>query len=183
MRVIAGAAKGRKLASPPSATRPLTAKAKEALFSSLGDVVRNASILDLYAGSGSIGLEAMSRGAERAVFVERDRKAFETLRRNIAAVGLGGEAVRRDVATFLTATLTATSNRFDVVFVDPPYAASAAEIDGVLALVGNLMVPGGIIVVHRRTGSPAPVLDFHGSMSERRYGDSQLYTILVEAER
>ena len=101
MRIIAGEAKGRRLAAPRSGTRPFTGRAKEAVFSSLARFVPNADVLDLFAGSGSLGLEALSRGAASAVFVERDRSAAAVLSANVASVDLGGTVVTVDVDRFL----------------------------------------------------------------------------------
>ncbi|MDH3194020.1 MAG: RsmD family RNA methyltransferase, partial [Acidimicrobiia bacterium] len=98
MRIIAGEAKGRRLKAPKDhGTRPMQDRIKEAVFSSLGSAVVGANVLDLYAGTGSMGLEALSRGASRAVFVERDRKALTVLRDNCAAVDLGGDVIAGDV--------------------------------------------------------------------------------------
>ena len=129
MRIIAGAAKGRKIVGPKgSGTRPMTDRAWEALFSSLGLKVSGARVLDLYAGSGSLGLESLSRGAASAVFVERGREALDALRRNVARLGLGGEVRREDVEGYLDRCRT----RFDLVFVDPPYSLSLASVEEVL---------------------------------------------------
>ncbi len=173
MRVIAGAAKGRKLAGPKGgATRPMTDRAREALFSSLGAGVAGAEVVDLYAGTGSLGLEALSRGAASAVFVERDRKALGALRRNVEAVGLGGEVVAGDVAAFLEGE----AGPFRLAFVDPPYAVSLASLADVLRLLDHSLAPGATIVVHRRAGQPDP--EAPGSWlvaGERRYGDTVLF--------
>ncbi|MGH8912116.1 MAG: RsmD family RNA methyltransferase, partial [Acidimicrobiia bacterium] len=94
MRIITGAAKGRRLAAPNTdRTRPATDRVREALFSAVGAWVEDADVLDLYAGSGSYGLEALSRGAESATFVEKGRQAIDALRANVASVGLGGTIV------------------------------------------------------------------------------------------
>lgn len=171
MRIIAGRAKGRRLRTPRHGTRPLTARAREALFSSLGDRVTGASVLDLYAGSGSLGLEALSRGAATAVFVERGREAIHLLRENVAAVALGGRVVARDVSTFLAAD----GGIYDVAFVDPPYADPPGDVDAVLAVLSGRISPGGTVVVHRRTGDPAPAVEFPSDARRRRYGDATLY--------
>ncbi len=173
MRVIAGAAKGRRLAGPKGhATRPMTDRAREALFSSLGTGVAGAEVVDLYAGTGSLGLEALSRGAASATFVERDRGALAALRRNVEAVGLGGKVVARDVAAFLEGEC----GPYAIAFVDPPYAVSLASLADVLRLLDHRLAPGATIVVHRRAGQPAPESPpSWGRAAERRYGDSVLY--------
>ena len=117
MRVIAGDFKGRRLHTPRGTrTRPTADRVREALFSMLGDV-SGARVLDLYAGSGALGIEALSRGAESAVFVERDEPALAALRRNLEAVGADAEVRRRDVLGFLAHP----EGTYDLVFCDPPY--------------------------------------------------------------
>jgi 16S rRNA (guanine966-N2)-methyltransferase len=170
MRIIAGVAKGRRLHSPGAATRPMMDRAREALFSSLGARVVGAAVLDLYAGSGSLGLEALSRGASRAVFVERQRGALRALDRNIVAVGLGGEVVASDVEDYLHRA----EDRFDLVFVDPPYALSLASSEQVLGLVVPRLSGGGLVVVHRRAGSGVPEVAGLIAGGHRRYGDTEI---------
>jgi 16S rRNA (guanine966-N2)-methyltransferase len=119
MRVIAGKAKGRKLqAVPGPGTRPMTDRAKSALFSILGDDVRDASFLDLFAGTGQVGIEALSRGAARAVFVELHHAALRVIHNNLATTGLAAraEVVRDDVFRHLTVP----SQPFDYVYIAPP---------------------------------------------------------------
>ena len=117
MRVIAGEFKGRRLhTARGTLTRPTADRVREALFSMLGDV-GGAEVLDLYAGSGALGIEALSRGAESAVFVERDRQALTALRRNLDAVGVDAVVRSEDVLRFLGRP----NGRFDLVFCDPPY--------------------------------------------------------------
>jgi len=122
VRVVAGEFKGRRLYAPRgSRTRPTADRVREALFSMLGDV-SGARVLDLYAGSGALGIEALSRGAESAVFVERDAKALDALRRNLDATGARGAVRREDVARFLSRP----EGTFDLVFADPPYDDASA---------------------------------------------------------
>jgi 16S rRNA (guanine966-N2)-methyltransferase len=173
MRVIAGEAKGRRLKSPPGTdTRPLTGRVKEALFSSLGSAVVDAGILDLYAGTGSIGLEALSRGAASCVFVERDPAATAALRANIDAVGLGGTAVSRSVDQFLETP----GGPYDLVFVDPPYALALASVEAVLERLVPHLAAGAVVVLHRRAGGEPPLVPVTLEPSDRRrYGDSELW--------
>lgn len=171
MRIIAGAAKGRSLDSPGEATRPLTGRAREAIFSILGATVQGTEVLDLYAGSGSLGLEALSRGAASAVFVERDRKTLDALHNNVAAVDLGGRIEPMSVAAFLEG---ATAS-FDLVFVDPPYALDDAAVDTVLAAVERRLGERGTVVVHRRAGGRQPQSDNLRLIDRRRYGDDELW--------
>ncbi len=121
MRVIAGEAKGKRLQAPRGATtRPASDRLRESIFGTLGDRCVDANVLDLFAGSGSMGIEALSRGAARATFVERDAAAVTAIRRNLDATGFAGRSriARGDVASFLRVT----TDRFDLVFCDPPYA-------------------------------------------------------------
>ena len=168
MRIIAGAAKGRKLDAPKSGTRPMTGRARESIFSVLSKRVRDARILDLYAGSGSLGLEAISRGAAEVVFVERGRQAAATLERNIDRVGLGGRVRRSNVMQFLRAETA----RYDVVFVDPPYADDDQEVRRVLELIEPVLDLDGIVVLHRQLRSDVQPPEFLHTVDERRYGDA-----------
>jgi 16S rRNA (guanine966-N2)-methyltransferase len=127
VRVVAGEFRGRRLAAPRGArTRPTADRVREALFSMLGDV-SGARVLDLYAGSGALGIEALSRGAESAVFVERDPRAVAAIERNLESLGLEQEVVRQDAVRFLGRT----EGMFDLVFCDPPYD-SASRLAGPL---------------------------------------------------
>ena len=154
-------------------------RVREAVFSSLGALVPNASVLDLYAGSGSIGLEALSRGAAGVIFVERDRKALASLRDNIEAVGLGGEIVGGDVLSFLETS----SARFDLVFIDPPYDRPLASVEEVLGLVKTRLRAGGVVVVHRRAESGIPEVPGLGMVDCRRYGDTEITRFEMEEDR
>ncbi len=171
MRIIAGEAKGRRLAAPKAGTRPFTGRAKEAVFSSLHALVEDAAVLDLFAGSGSLGLEALSRGANSAVFVEQDRSAAAVLAANVDAVGLGGDVVRRDVTAFLQRD----RGDYDLVFVDPPYAFEDRGVQRVLNLVANRIADHGVVVLHRRFGGTAPESDNLRCTDRRRYGDSEIW--------
>ena len=126
MRVVAGSRRGRRLAAPDGHdTRPTSDRVREAVFNALGslDAVEGASVLDLFAGSGALGIEALSRGAERATFVERDRRALRALRANLDATDLDGvaEVVAGDADRFLDDALAA-GRWFDLALLDPPYA-------------------------------------------------------------
>ena len=130
-RIIAGTVGGRRIAVPPSGTRPTSDRVREALFSALqaGPGLAGASVLDLCAGSGALGIEALSRGAAHALFVESDRRAAGTLRANLADLGLAGVAELR-VATAGAVLAGPAPRAFDVVLIDPPYAVPNAEIAG-----------------------------------------------------
>lgn len=173
MRIIAGEARGRRLHSPRGmTTRPMMDRAREALFSSLAPLIPDSAVLDLYAGSGSLGLEALSRGAASAVFVEQGKAALDALRRNVAMIGLGGLVVASDVKRFLENS----RDQFDLVFVDPPYAVELASVSEILELIAERVPPGGTVVLHRPDGEdppdePANLL----SVDERRYGGTRLW--------
>jgi 16S rRNA (guanine966-N2)-methyltransferase len=155
----------------------MTGKAREALFSSLGRRVSDARVLDLFAGSGSLGLEALSRGARSAVFVEKDRQALIALGRNVATINLGGEVIGGDVGRYLD---RCTSD-FDLVFVDPPYALSLAFVQEVLSKLEPLLDANASVVVHRRVGEKPPAGPSGMTLvGEREYGDSRLWTYRKE---
>lgn len=177
MRIIAGIAKGRRLIGPEGhGTRPMTDRVREALFSSLGETVVGADVLDLFAGSGSIGLEALSRGAASVVFVEHGRAALRALRRNIEHVGLGGEIVAMDVERYLDTN----EKMIDLAFVDPPYALSLASVESVLKKLIPRLCAGADVVVHRRAGTEEPGVDELALIDRRRYGDTVLWRLRKE---
>ena len=165
MRIVAGTHGGRRLAAPRgTATRPTSDRVREALFSILGARVAGARVLDLFAGTGALGLEALSRGAAAATFVDRDVAA---VRANLEALGLPGEVHRGDALKFLrSATCT-----YDLVFLDPPYR-EAARLAGELAdTLPAVLAPGALVVSESDRRAP---LDLPGleTLDERRYGDT-----------
>ncbi len=177
MRIIAGAAKGRRLRSIGGDTRPMTDRVREAVFSSLGDRVVGAVVADLFAGTGSIGLEALSRGAAAVTFVERSRRALGVLRSNVDAVGLGGSVIAGDVELWLGES----SGVLDLVFVDPPYALSLPSVESILGRLAARMAEGGIVVLHRRVGTSPAEAPAGMEIADRRcYGDSEISRIVKE---
>jgi 16S rRNA (guanine966-N2)-methyltransferase len=178
LRVIAGSAGGRKLVAPKSGARPTTDRVKEALFSSLGDeLVHDATVLDLYAGSGALAIEALSRGAGTAVLVDRDAAAAAAIRANLETTGFAAVAeVRRvEVARFVTSRIQ--DGPFDLVFLDPPYDVPSEEVAAVLAALAatGAVTSGGTVVVERPTsGVPVPLPAGWGIERERAYGDTLL---------
>ena len=175
-RIVAGAAGGRRLVVPSSA-RPTTDRVREALFNVLAARLDfdGARVLDLYAGSGALGLEALSRGAASVLFVESDRRAADVIARNITTVGMPGTSVRRvPVATVLA---THPEAPMDLVLADPPYDVTAGAVEAVLdSLQSRGWVTGGSIVVVERPVSSA-LLNWPAGWTvwpDRRYGDTRL---------
>jgi 16S rRNA (guanine966-N2)-methyltransferase len=168
MRVVAGAFKGRRLQAPRGRrTRPTSDKVREAVFSLLGDV-SGARVLDLYAGSGALGIEALSRGAAAATFVERDSRALASLRRNLEAVGADAQVVRRDVVRFLTADV----GPFDLVFVDPPYDSAVGLAEPLSERLPAVLTREARIVTESDKRAPLELalrLEL-----ERVYGDTRI---------
>lgn len=176
MRIIAGTAKGRRLRAPATTgTRPLADRVKEGIFSSLGDRVADATVLDLYAGSGSFGLEALSRGASQVEFVEKGRQALTALRSNVSSVGLGGEVIASDVHRYLKNC----DHNFDIVFLDAPWDLA---LNGVLVAAAAKVAPAGLLVLSRRQTdqTPSPPHDLVLA-AERRYGDTKIIWYSKEA--
>ena len=177
-RIVAGAAKGRRLAVPARGTRPTSERAREALFSSLAALVDvdGARVLDLFAGSGAVGLEALSRGARAVTFVESDRTAFDVLKRNIETVGLdGAQPHRRQAATHL---LGGSDEPFDLVFADPPYAYGQAHLAALLTALAapEWLADGAIVVVERSArGEPPPWPAGIEAVQDKRYGEGVLW--------
>jgi 16S rRNA (guanine966-N2)-methyltransferase len=177
LRVIAGSAGGRRLVAPKGSARPTTDRLKEALFASLGARVVDATVLDLYAGSGSLAIEALSRGATRAVLVDQDRGAEQAIHANLRSTGFESAARfhRSSVAAFVAGPVP--EGPFDLVFLDPPYDTSAADVGAVLEAlqVAGLVVEQGTVVVERpKSGEPLGLPDTWGVEKERAYGDTLL---------
>jgi 16S rRNA (guanine966-N2)-methyltransferase len=168
LRVVAGSFKGRRLVAPRGArTRPTADRVREALFSMLGEV-GGARVLDLYAGSGALGIEALSRGAKSATFVDRDPRAIAAIERNLASLGLEAPVARQDVLRFLART----DGAFDLVFCDPPYD-SATRLAGPLAeRLPALIAEDARIVTESDKRNPL-VLPFP-LLVERTYGDTRI---------
>jgi 16S rRNA (guanine966-N2)-methyltransferase len=160
-RIVAGTVGGRTIQVPARGTRPTSDRVREAIFSRLEhlDVLDGARVLDLYAGSGALGLEAASRGASEVVLVDNARKAVDVAKRNVVALGLGRVVgVVADAAERYAAGAAGPGGPFDVVFLDPPYDLSD---DALTTVLGHLAAPGvlahgAIVVVERSTRSPEP---------------------------
>jgi 16S rRNA (guanine966-N2)-methyltransferase len=176
MRVIAGSAKGTRLVRVPAGVRPVSDRAREGVFSSLGELVQGARVLDLYAGTGALGIEALSRGAAEALFVDRSPPALSAVRENLARTSMEGRASveRSDVRRFLERR-PPEPDGFDLVFLDPPYEAGEAELDPVLSLldVKPLLREGFTVVLSRGSRSSNSVIPLHWSVARRlSYGDT-----------
>jgi 16S rRNA (guanine(966)-N(2))-methyltransferase RsmD len=172
LRIVAGTRGGRRIDTPPGrCTRPTTDRVREALFSILGPAaVEGARVLDLFAGSGALGIEALSRGAASATFVDNDARAVATIRRNIDALGLGDAVVhRRDVAAWLR---TAEGHPYDVVFADPPYSSAGRTAGRLSELLPAVLLETSLIVTESDKRDPLtlamPLVD------ERTYGDTRI---------
>lgn len=174
-RIVAGSAGGRRLRVPRSGTRPTSERVREAVFSALGSRfdLSGARVLDLYAGSGALGLEALSRGAVHALFVESDRGAVGVLRGNIAELGLPGAQVR--VGRVAAALAAPPERRYDLVFSDPPYALDEEAVAADLAALGEWLVGGGYVVLERSARGPATSWPAdYALLQERSYGDTRV---------
>ncbi len=180
-RIVAGAAGGRTLQVPARGTRPTSERVREALFSRLEhlDVVAGARVLDLYAGSGALGLEAASRGAASVALVEASKQAADVCRRNAAALGLAARVtvVNDRVERFVERAPVAP---WRLVLLDPPYDVGEVALGAVLtALVGTLVVTldeRAVVVVERSTRSPEPAWPAGlARFDERRYGETTLW--------
>lgn len=175
MRVTGGRHRGMRIRAPRGpGTRPATGRVRESVFSALGPAVVGARVVDLYAGSGSLGIEALSRGAGSALFVERSRPALAALRSNLKTVGVADRAVvaPRSVERFLADEQGGA--RFDIVFADPPWDISSERLAGILARVACRMAPGAVAVVTRRAGDVVPVVDGLEVADQRRHGDAEI---------
>ena len=174
-RIVAGRAGGRTLQVPGAGTRPTSDRVREALFSRLehNGVLVGATVWDLYAGSGALGLEAASRGATDVVLVDVAKQAVEVCRRNAASLGLSGvRVVAQRVATFLTQA----SGPVDLALLDPPYDVTEPELAGVLAALVRHLAAGAVVVVERSVRSPEPTWPAGlVPVAEKRYGETALW--------
>ena len=177
MRIIAGAFKGRRLAPVKGRTRPTAAKVREAIFNILGPAVPEAQVLDLFAGTGALGIEALSRGAAAAVFVEDHPEALKVLRRNLEDLGLTDRRPRSGPLPVAAALkkLAGRGERFGLAFLDPPYGGgdAAAALSALGSL--NLLAPEARVVAeHSRRETLPEVGGALTRLEVRRYGDTQV---------
>lgn len=182
MRIISGTARGRRL-QPPARTkgrpviRPTSDRAREALFNIIGREVVGATVLDLYAGTGALGIESLSRGARAALFVDRDQEALSLIASNIEMCGFSEKSriMRRDLRKGLSFLQDlGGSERFSLIFVDPPYGTGAGgRAVEALAALPHRIAPGGLIVVEDAVGEELPEMAAGLALVDRRrYGDT-----------
>src|SRR6476620_260591 len=177
MRVIAGSAGGIRLAVPKRGVRPTMDRVKAAIFSSLGDAVAGARVLDLFGGSGALGIEALSRGASFAVFVEEDLQSTEMIERNLAKTKLEGRVRQQDVFDFLRHAGGAET--FQIIFADPPYEKTKHGDSYTEKLVTNEVLPrlldsSGVFVLEKRPVETLPEMKFWRMVRQKTYGATEV---------
>jgi 16S rRNA (guanine966-N2)-methyltransferase len=176
MRIVAGSLGGRRITAPPGTdTRPTSDRVREALFSALGPLDPAARVLDLFAGSGALAIEALSRGAGRAVLVEKDSRAARVIQGNLEALDLGSEQaiVRRRDALAALRDAREAGETYDLVFLDPPYRLASGLGPELAPLLAPVLAPGARVIGESDRRTP---LDLPGMSTtfERRYGDTLL---------
>jgi 16S rRNA (guanine966-N2)-methyltransferase len=173
VRVISGSAKGTRLAPVPARTRPLSDRAREGLFSSLASEIGGARCADLYAGTGAIGIEALSRGAASCLFVDSSTAAIRTIRENLARTRLDEAATV--VRSKAERALVRASEPFDLVFLDPPYDTPPHELKHVLSQVSEQIGTGGALVLTRPARGSTDVVPVHWPVDRLlTYGDARI---------
>jgi 16S rRNA (guanine966-N2)-methyltransferase len=177
MRVIAGSAGGIRLAVPKHGVRPTMDRIKAAVFSSLGDAVVDARVLDLFAGSGALGIEALSRGAASAIFVENDRQSAKAIEKNLTKTNLKGRVRLQDVFDFLNRRSSA--DKFQIIFADPPYEKThhgRSHTDTLLnnEMLPQLLEPNGIFVLEKRPSETISELKRWRVIRQKTYGSTEV---------
>ena len=175
-RVTAGASRGRVLKTPPGrATRPTTSMVREALFNIIGDSIRGARVLDLFAGAGTLGIEALSRGAASATFVERDRTCANIVAENLAATGFAQQAdvAGADVIDWLRAH-SGDLDAYNLLLLDPPYRDSGSLRSALQALDRASLRQQALLVVEHHRSQPLPPLQHLAYVRDRDYGTTRL---------
>ncbi len=180
MRVIAGTARGIRLAPVPNGVRPTSDRVRESVFNALGQFFDGGDVLDLYAGTGAMGIEALSRGCERTVFVERDGQLVAVIRENLRRTGFvdQAEVIRGEVGRALDRMVT-QGRLFNLIFADPPYRIAATEVGGIMSRLGALLAPGARVVIESGEASAGGAGGKKGVT--RRYGGT-FVTILERSE-
>jgi 16S rRNA (guanine966-N2)-methyltransferase len=181
MRVIAGRLGGRRLRPPPDeGVRPTSDRVREALFAQLG-VLEDARVLDLYAGTGALGIEALSRGASAATFVERSPASLAVLRDNLGRLGLEAQSrIMRGDALAVVRRLGRSAERFDLVLADPPYALEVGPALLMVLRAARIVAQGGTVVIESSRRHPVGPVPGWRVASERRYGDTVVTRLTPE---
>lgn len=180
MRIISGTAGGIPLKVPAAVTRPTADRVREALFSMLGDVVENARVLDVFAGSGALGLECLSRGASAAIFVEQNSGACAVIEDNLKRSRLAGGKLVRGDALATVRRLAQTGDRFDLIFADPPYAKKPGDVDAGLKLLESpalreLLGESGVFVLESMvTRHGGDAIAGWEVLRDREYGSTRI---------
>lgn len=157
VRISSGEYRGRKIATPGSGTHPMGERERLALFNMISDYIPGAVVLDAYAGSGALGIEALSRGASQVIFVEKDRGAINVIKENLKSLNLSGEVLADNAKTFTT------DKKFDVILVDPPY--DNFELEGTYNLASALKIEGILVLSHPGEAPEFPGLKLKKSRS------------------
>jgi 16S rRNA (guanine966-N2)-methyltransferase len=177
MRVIAGSAGGVRLAVPKRGVRPTMDRVKAAIFSSLGEAIIGARVLDLFAGSGALGIEALSRGAASALFVEDNRQSAEAIEKNLAKTKLKGRVRYQNAFDFVRQRSNA--EKFQIIFADPPYEKTHRGESHTEALLNNeslteLLEPNGIFVLEKKPTETLPQTKFWRVLRKKTYGATEV---------
>ena len=171
MRVITGLAKGRRLIAPKGlATRPMLDRIKENVFNIISTRIEGAAVLDVFAGSGSLGVEAISRGAARAVFIDAAQEACEVIAANTRACGFAAESTV--IRGQLPGPLRGQRQEFDLIFVDPPFRISVSELAEVLEALRHLLADKGLLILQTTTVMNVPEFTGLALHDSRKYGQS-----------
>ncbi|MEO6847979.1 MAG: 16S rRNA (guanine(966)-N(2))-methyltransferase RsmD [Chthoniobacterales bacterium] len=177
MRIIAGSASGLSIKTPPSGVRPTMDRVRAAIFSSLGEKVPGAKVLDLCSGSGALGIEALSRGSEKAEFVEHNRQAAECIRQNLRSTGLEGKVHEMDVFKFLK--LYAQHDHYDLIFADPPYDKTQSLPSVAERLINeegalSCLAPEGIFILEKNARIACTIPASWQQLRSKRYGETEV---------
>ena len=178
MRVIAGRAGGVRLVSPKTGVRPTMDRVKAAIFSSLGEMVINARVLDLFAGTGALGIEAMSRGAESVLFLEEDSQAVAAIEKNLDKAKVSGRVRQAEVFRFLK-NAAGSNERFRIIFADPPYEKMKSGEHYTDKLLSDpnlprLLEPDGLFVLEKRPGENLPDMKLWKLSRQKTYGATEV---------
>ena len=186
MRVIAGRAGGVRLVSPKRGVRPTMDRVKAAIFSSLGEMMIDARVLDLFAGTGALGIEALSRGAASVLFVDEDRQSITAIEKNLAKAKLAGRVRQQDVFSFLKAA-TQPNDKFRIIFADPPYdqMKSGERFTDKLLKDPNLprlLEENGLFILEKRPAEKIPQLQLWKVIRQKAYGATEVLFLSANRE-